>query len=55
MSDIEERVKKEKYTNAQELDTILKEEISNIIFDNSDSDAYEIKEKPLKQKKTKKG
>ena len=43
---IEERVKKEKYTNAQELDTILKEEISNIIFDNSDSDAYEIKEKP---------
>ena len=43
---IEGRVKKEKYTNAQELDTILKEEISNIIFDNSDSDAYEIKEKP---------
>lgn len=43
---IEERVKKEKYTNALELDTILKEEISNIIFDNSDSDAYEIKEKP---------
>ena len=43
---IEERVKKEKYTNAQELDTILKEEISNIIFDNSDSDVYEIKEKP---------
>ena len=43
---IEERVKKEKYTNAQELNTILKEEISNIIFDNSDSDAYEIKEKP---------
>ncbi len=43
---IEERVKKEKYTNAQELDTILKEEISNIIFDNSDSDAYEIIEKP---------
>ena len=43
---IEERVKKEKYTNAQELDTILKEEISNIIFDNSDSDIYEIKEKP---------
>ena len=43
---IEERVRKEKYTNAQELDTILKEEISNIIFDNSDSDAYEIKEKP---------
>jgi len=43
---IEERVKKEKYTNAQELDIILKEEISNIIFDNSDSDAYEIKEKP---------
>ena len=43
---IEERVKKEKYTNAQELDTILKEEISNIIFDNSDSDSYEIKEKP---------
>jgi len=43
---IEERVKKDKYTNAQELDTILKEEISNIIFDNSDSDAYEIKEKP---------
>jgi len=43
---IEERVKKEKYTNAKELDTILKEEISNIIFDNSDSDAYEIKEKP---------
>ena len=43
---IEERVKKEKYTNAQELDTILKEEISNIIFDNSDFDAYEIKEKP---------
>ena len=43
---IEQRVKKEKYTNAQELDTILKEEISNIIFDNSDSDAYEIKEKP---------
>ena len=43
---IEERVQKEKYTNAQELDTILKEEISNIIFDNSDSDAYEIKEKP---------
>ena len=43
---IEERVKKEKYTNAQELDTILKEEISNIIFDNSDSDAYEIKDKP---------
>lgn len=43
---IEERVKIEKYTNAQELDTILKEEISNIIFDNSDSDAYEIKEKP---------
>ena len=43
---IEERVKKEKYTNAQELDTILKEEISNIIFDNSDSDAYEIKENP---------
>ena len=43
---IEERVKKEKYTNAQDLDTILKEEISNIIFDNSDSDAYEIKEKP---------
>ncbi|MEC8175705.1 MAG: signal recognition particle-docking protein FtsY [Bacteroidota bacterium] len=43
---IEERVKKEKYTNAQELDTILKEEISNIIFDNSDSDTYEIKEKP---------
>tara|TARA_B100000242_G_C43054452_1_gene493120 strand:+ start:3950 stop:4903 length:954 start_codon:yes stop_codon:yes gene_type:complete len=43
---IEERVKKEKYTNAQELDTILKEEISNIIFDNSDSNTYEIKEKP---------
>ena len=43
---IEERVKKEKYTNAQELDTILREEISNIIFDNSDSDAYEIKDKP---------
>tara|TARA_A100001011_G_scaffold337754_1_gene368150 strand:+ start:6631 stop:7584 length:954 start_codon:yes stop_codon:yes gene_type:complete len=43
---IEERVQKEKYTNAQELDTILKEEISNIIFDNSDSDSYEIKEKP---------
>ena len=43
---IEERVKKQKYTNAQELDIILKEEISNIIFDNSDSDAYEIKEKP---------
>ena len=43
---IEERVKKEKYTNAQEPDTKLKEEISNIIFDNSDSDAYEIKEKP---------
>ena len=43
---IEERVRKEKYTNAQELDTILKEEISNIIFDNSDSEAYEIKEKP---------
>ena len=43
---IEERVKKEKYTNALELDTILKEEISNIIFDNSDSDAYEIIEKP---------
>jgi len=43
---IEERVKKEKYTNAQELDIILKQEISNIIFDNSDSDAYEIKEKP---------
>ncbi|MGB1131533.1 MAG: signal recognition particle-docking protein FtsY [Flavobacteriaceae bacterium] len=43
---IEERVKKEKYTSAQELDTILKEEILNIIFDNSDSDAYEIKEKP---------
>ena len=46
INSIEERVKKEKYTNAQELDTILKEEISNIIFDNSDSDAYEIKEKP---------
>lgn len=43
---IEERVQKEKYTNAQELDKILKEEISNIIFDNSDSDAYEIREKP---------
>ena len=46
INSIEERVRKEKYTNAQELDTILKEEISNIIFDNSDSDAYEIKEKP---------
>ena len=43
---IEDRVKNEKYTNAQELDIILKEEISNIIFDNSDSDTYEIKEKP---------
>ncbi len=43
---IEDRIKKEKYTNPQELDIILKEEISNIIFDNSDSDTYEIKEKP---------
>mgnify|MGYP003318254267 CR=1 FL=1 len=30
---IESRVAKEKYTNPQELDLILKEEIGNIIFD----------------------
>ena len=33
---IEERVKNEKYTNAQELDLILKEEIQNIIYDEKD-------------------
>ena len=43
---IEERVQNQKYTNAQELDLILKEEIQNIIFDEKDSSFFEITEKP---------
>ena len=43
---IEERVKNEKYTNAQELDLILKEEIQNIIYDEKDSSIFELKDKP---------
>ena len=37
---IEERVQNQKYTNAQELDLILKEEIQNIIFDEKDSSFF---------------
>ncbi|RCL70395.1 MAG: signal recognition particle-docking protein FtsY [Cryomorphaceae bacterium] len=43
---IEERVQNQKYTNAQELELILKEEIQNIIFDEKDSSFFEITEKP---------
>ena len=42
---IEERVSKDKYTNAQELDIILKEEIGNIIFDDNKDD-FNINDKP---------
>ena len=42
---IEERVSREKYTNAQELDIILKEEIGNIIFDEKDQ-GFNIDDKP---------
>ena len=42
---IEERVAKDKYTNAQELDVILKEEIGNIIYDEKKED-FNINDKP---------
>ena len=42
---IEERVAKDKYTNAQELDVILKEEIGNIIYDDKKED-FNINDKP---------
>ena len=42
---IEERVSNDKYTNAQELDIILKEEIGNIIFDDNKDD-FNINDKP---------
>ncbi len=42
---IESRVAKEKYTNPQELDIILKEEIGNIIFDEINED-LNVNDKP---------
>ena len=42
---IEERVANDKYTNAQELDVILKEEIGNIIYDEKKED-FNINDKP---------
>ena len=42
---IEQRVAKDKYTSAQELDIILKEEIGNIIYDEVSED-FNINDKP---------
>lgn len=43
---IEERVEKDKYSNAQELNTILKEEIANLLEENSSTDLESAFQEP---------